>query len=295
MADVADVTEGQPERPVPRPNGTVAPPLPIVATGLARGERLAIHVPARHNARLQQVVAAVNANLAIYQLWCSANVTANRLDMSDHGPVHVQIVANSALKLLRMIVGAGGVPGLVRDYGMAAEDAEVVVLLGALLHDVGMAIARAEHEQDSLFVAQPRLSEVLAAVYGEPERTAIAAETLHAIISHRAGGQPLTLEAGVVRVADALDMAQGRSRIPYCGGQINIHSVSAAAIERVEIVPGVAKPVRICIAMNNSAGIYQVDELLRDKLRGSGIERYVEVEAAIDAPAERRLIDVVRF
>lgn len=263
--------------------------------GLARGHRLLIRVPARHNDRLRRLVAQVNADVALYQLWCAANVNARRLEMSDHGPVHVQIVANTSLKLLRLIVEAGGVPGIVREYGLSDDDAEVVVVLGALLHDIGMAIHRLEHESFSLMLAPSLLVRLLTPIYGEPERTAITVEALQAIIAHRAGGHPLTLEAGAVRVGDALDMAHGRSRIPYQAGQINIHSVSAAAIERVEITKGVAKPVRIAVLMSNSAGIYQIDGLLRDKLRGSGLESYIEVEATIEGECERRLIDIVRY
>jgi metal-dependent HD superfamily phosphatase/phosphodiesterase len=49
------------------------------------------------------------------------------------------------------------------------------------------------------------------------------------------------------------------------------------------------------IAMSNSAGIFQVDELLATKLRGSGIEPYVEVIARVDAEHEERLITVFRI
>jgi uncharacterized protein len=115
---------------------------------------------------------------------------------------------------------------------------------------------------------------------------------LHAIIGHRSGGSPLTLEAGIVRVADALDMAKGRSRIAMGieGETMSIHSISAAAIEAVHIENGVDKPVRIRIEMSNSAGIFQLDQLFREKLRGSGLESYVEVEAHIESEAEKRLI-----
>jgi metal-dependent HD superfamily phosphatase/phosphodiesterase len=278
------------ELPVEVPS--VAPS--VTVTGLARPPHLAIRVPARHNPPLQRVVAAVNADPSLYQLWCSANVNANRLDMSDHGPVHVQVVANVALRLLRLLVAAGITPSLVRDYGRTNGDAEVVVCLGAFLHDVGMAITRFDHEVYSLIVAQPLIAGLLASTYDEPERTALTTETLQAIIAHRADGRPLTLEAGIVRVADALDMAQGRSRIPYQAGQINIHSVSAAAIEQVKIRRGEAKPVCVEIEMSNSAGIYQIDELLREKLKGSGLEAYLEVEATIAGDCERKLLDVVR-
>ena len=99
-----------------------------------------------------------------------------------------------------------------------------------------------------------------------------------------------TIEAGIVRVADALDMSQGRSRIPYEAGYVDIYSVSAAAIERVEIVEGEEKPIQINILMNNSAGLFQVDELLKRKLLGSGIESYIKVRAYIERRREKKLL-----
>ena len=47
--------------------------------------------------------------------------------------------------------------------------------------------------------------------------------------------------------------------------------------------------------MNNSSGIFQVDELLATKLRGSGLEEHVEVIARIDAEHEKRLLPVFRI
>ena len=99
-----------------------------------------------------------------------------------------------------------------------------------------------------------------------------------------------TIEAGIVRVADALDMSEGRSRIPYQSGKIDIHSVSAAAIDRVEIHEGDNRPLQINIMMNNIAGIFQVDELLRRKLLGSGIEQYVKVNAFLVEGEESSLV-----
>jgi uncharacterized protein len=118
---------------------------------------------------------------------------------------------------------------------------------------------------------------------------------LGAITSHREDGNPLTLEAGIVRVADALDMAKGRSRIPFEHGRVSIHSLSAAAIDSVHIGDGESAPISIEIEMNNSSGVYQVDELLKAKLRGSGLEPYVEVVARIDTEAEKSLIPLYRL
>ena len=98
----------------------------------------------------------------------------------------------------------------------------------------------------------------------------------------------------MLRVADALDMASGRSRVPFETRRPNIHSLSAAAIDAVSIEPGEDRAVRIEIAMNNSSGLFQVDELLATKLRGSGIEEHLEVVASIDAEHEKRLLPVFR-
>ena len=256
-----------------------------------------INLPARHNPKLQALVDRINADADLYALWECANVNAvARLGMSDHGPVHVRLIANIALRLLRLLTAKNIMPSIVKDHGLANEDAEVVVSLAALMHDLGMSIHRIDHEQYSLFVAQMKLRELLPAAYPDPRAAAIVrSEVLHAIISHRSDGQPLTLEAGVVRVADALDMAKGRSRIPFEAGVVNIHSLSASAIDKVTITPGESKPIRISISMNNSAGIFQIDELLKEKLKGSGLEPHIEVEASIEREAEKSLIQVFRL
>jgi metal-dependent HD superfamily phosphatase/phosphodiesterase len=249
-----------------------------------------LRLPTRHNRKLRDVVARINQHRELQALWRICNATAvDRLHMSDHGPVHVQIIANIALRLLRLILESGVQPSIVRDYGLQNSEAEVIVVLASLLHDIGMSIHRDDHERYSLFLAAPIIKELLDGLYDVPVRTVLVSETLHAIIAHRAGGRPLTLEAGVVRVADALDMAKGRSRIPFEIGAVNIHSVSAAAIEKLEILRGAQKPVRLLVQMNNSAGIFQLDELLKEKLHGSGLEPYVEIEAHIQGD-EKKLV-----
>ena len=129
--------------------------------------------------------------------------------MSDHSWIHIQIVVNIALRLFRLLNRRGVEPDIVRVHGMRPQDAEVVIAAGCLLHDTGMSIHRTDHEAYSLFLAADKLGDLLAGVYDEPERSVIAAEAMHAIIAHRRRGDPLTIEAGIVRVADALDMAAG--------------------------------------------------------------------------------------
>ena len=255
-----------------------------------------IRVPVRGNRKLRTLVERVNEDRQLKGWWHVANVNAVlRMEINDHSWVHIQIVANIALKLLRQLVKHGVEPSMVRDYGYGRDDAEVVVTLGSLLHCVGMAVHRDGHEDFSLFLAEPKMRELLAGIYEEPDVTVICSEVLQAITSHREYGKPLTLEAGIVRVADALDMAQGRSRIPFEHGRVSIHSLSAAAIDEIEIGDGQAAPIGIEILMNNSSGIYQVDGLLKAKLRGSGLEPYVEVTAHIDTEAEKRLVPIYRL
>jgi uncharacterized protein len=259
-------------------------------------EHMRIRLPDRGNRKLRRVLERANADKELKGWWHVANVNAVvRLSINDHSWVHIQIVANIALKLLRQLTKNGVEPSLARDYGMEGEDAEVVVVLAALTHCVGMSVHRKGHEDWSLFLAEPKLRELLDGIYDEPDRTVIVSEVLQAITSHRADGEPLSLEAGILRVADALDMAKGRSRIPFERGQVSMHSLSAAAIEEVVIADGETKPVRIEIVMNNSSGLFQIDGLLRAKLRGSGLEPYVEVIAHIDTDAEKRLVSEYRL
>jgi uncharacterized protein len=259
-------------------------------------EQMRINVPVRGNRKLRTLIERVNEDKQLKGWWHVANINAVvRMQINDHSWVHIQIVTNIALKLLRQLTKHGVEPSLVRDYGMSRDDSEVVVVLGALLHCIGMAVHREGHEDFSLFLAEPKMRDLLEGIYEEPDLTVISSEVLQAITSHREYGKPLTIEAGIVRVADALDMAKGRSRIPFERGSVSIHSLSAAAIDDVEIKDGEHRPILIEILMNNSSGIYQVDGLLKAKLRGSGLEPYVEVVAHIDTEAEKRLVPMYRL
>jgi uncharacterized protein len=259
-------------------------------------QQMRIRVPVRANKKLRTVIDRVNKDDQLKAWWHVANVNAvKRLGINDHSWVHIQIVANIALRLLRLLAKRGVEPAMVADYGLESDDAEVVVVLGALLHCIGMAVHRDRHEDWSLFLSEPKARELLQGIYEEPELTVVVCEVLQAITSHRESGHPLTVEAGVVRVADALDIEEGRSRIPFERGRVSIHSISAAAIDEVVISEGKERAVSVEIKMNNSAGLYQVDELLKAKMHGSGLEPYVEVVARIDTEAEKSLVPIYRL
>ena len=211
---------------------------------------------------------------------CSNIVAIDRLGFTDHGPTHVAIVSNIALKLLRNLISAKQKTSIEKHYSMTKEDAEVVVVLAAILHDIGHSIHREDHTQFSITLAIPLLPGFLSEIYNEHEATIITTEVLHAIAAHHEAYKPLTLEAGVLCIADALDMKGGRARIPFSAGKVDIHSVSAMAIEEVEIGSG-EKPIMINIKMSNSSGIFQIDNLLKPKLKNSGLEENVQISVEI--------------
>ena len=261
----------------------------------ARIDTAVVTVPTRGNRRLERLLAAAASDPELAARWYMQQVTSQRLGMSDHSRVHIQIVTNIALRILRLAVKGGIPPAVVADHGFSERDAEVVVVAGTLLHDSGMSIHRVDHEAYSLFIADRKLRDLLAGIYEEPELTVVAAEAMHCIIGHRRRGEPYTLEAGVVRVADALDMAEGRSRLPVERGDVGIHAISAAAIDEVRIEKGEERPIRVEIEMNNSAGIFQVDDLLATKIRGTPLEGHVEVIASVEGETEKRLLREFRI
>lgn len=277
-----------PEREVPEAEGPGQ-------AGRASITSVSVKAPTRGNRKLEAFIEAINRDDQVRAWWYMAQVHAERLGMSDHSWVHMQIVLNIALRLTRLLVKGGVRPAMVTDHGMSERDAEVVVAGGALLHDVGMSIHRADHEAYSLFLAREALGRLLEDIYPEPERSIVTSEILHAIIGHRRRGQPYTVEAGIVRVADALDMAEGRTRIPLEAGQEGIHSISAAAIDNVRISAGENRPVRIEIDLNNSAGIFQVDDLLATKIRDTPLAGNVEVVAEVKGESEKRLLSGFRL
>ncbi|MGD0406340.1 MAG: HD domain-containing protein [Candidatus Bathyarchaeia archaeon] len=258
------------------------------------------NIPYRNNLKLKQVMEKIKEDKKLQTYWKCANVMAiERMGYTDHGPTHVKIVANLALKLLRILVEKKLIkPSIVENYGMKNEDAEVVVVLGAIFHDLGMIVQRSKHEEYSAILALEFIEKCLTPTYNEEERAIITSEVLHAIVAHE---QPysiepskkiLTKEAGIVGIADALDMEAGRARIPFQAGKVDIHAISALSIEKVEVdVAETGKPIIIKIKMSNSAGVFQIDELLKPRIVNSGLEQFFHVIAEITGEKERKIIE----
>jgi metal-dependent HD superfamily phosphatase/phosphodiesterase len=250
------------------------------------------NIPYHNNSRLKHVIDRVKENTKLQTFWKCANVMAiERMGYTDHGPTHVKIVANLALKLLRILADKHVKPSIVKNYGMKAEDAEVVVVLGSIFHDLGMIVTRNDHEKYSAFVALEFIDHCLTPIYTIEERAIITSEVLHAIVAHEQPNKPLTIEAGIVAIADALDMEAGRARIPFEAGKIDIHAVSALSIEKIEIIETSKKPITIKITMSNSAGVFQIDELLKPRIEKSGLQKYFHVVAEITGEKESKIIE----
>ncbi len=255
------------------------------------------NLPFHSNTKLEHIMNKVKEDKRLHTFWRCSNVMAiERLGYTDHGPTHVKIVANMALKLLRILVKNNVTPSIVENYKMKNEDAEVVVVLGAIMHDLGMIVIRNDHEKYGALLAVDFIEKFLSPIYSEEERVIITSEVLHCIVAHERPNMPLTVEAGIVGIADALDMEAGRARIPFQAGKIDIHAVSALSIEKVDIVENErkeekTKPITVKITMSNSAGIFQIDELLKPRIMISGLQKYFHVIAQIIGEKETRILE----
>jgi uncharacterized protein len=237
--------------------------------------RLGIDAPA--GSKTAQIVQLLESDVEIQTLWYMANRTSKRAAVNDHGPVHVRTCMHFGQTMLRLLIEAGVQPNCITDHGMTEDDATVVVLLGLALHDVGMSIHRDRHELLSVPIALDWLRRKLGPIYQEPQLTVVVSEVLHAVLAHNVNERCLTVEAGIVKVADALDMTKGRSRKAIASGKIDIHSISAAAVEAVRVTRGTNRPVRVEVDINNPAAVFHLKEVFGQKLARSSIVQYVEV------------------
>jgi metal-dependent HD superfamily phosphatase/phosphodiesterase len=210
-----------------------------------------------------------------------ANIMAvERLMYNDHGPVHSKITSGSALEIFDLLTKKV-TPTTVESDICSLEDAKVIVLCGAYLHDVGNIIHRIDHHIHGCIIANPILDRLLEKVYPKDPALSVRlkSEILHTIFSHDEEVECLSVEAGAAKVADGTDMAEGRARIPYRTGKVDIHSLSALSITKVEIEGGDRKPVQILVSMDNPAGVFQIEQVLERKIKTSGIQDLVEVIA----------------
>ncbi|MDQ2051368.1 HD domain-containing protein [Natronolimnohabitans sp. A-GB9] len=246
--------------------------------------------------KLNRVLEFITEDEEIQTYLEAQNVNAvDRMQYNDHGEKHIEIVRNRALCLYDLLKAGDVDFNGARQQGLAEEDESVIIALAATLHDVGHVVHRDEHVYYSIPLAADILDRVLPEFYDLAETVRMKGEILHAILCHHTAETPLTTEAGVIRVADALDMESGRSRIPYEHGGRGINTLSSQAISRVSLQEGQSVPVMVEIAMTNAAGVYQVDNLLKAKLKGSGLEDHIRIVAVNTNENHEQLVERIEL
>jgi metal-dependent HD superfamily phosphatase/phosphodiesterase len=221
-------------------------------------------------------------------LWdMSDYIAVTKMGYNAHGDIHAKLVTANALRMLDLLLEAGVQPDIVKTLqenpeiqSGDVEDAHLIILLSGLLHDIGNQVNRLDHNLHSEILATPILDKVLPQFYPDERKMGIIRGfILHCIFTHMEDIPSYTIEASLVKVADGTDMTKGRGRLPYEMGNINIHCVSAMSIIEVEIVKGKEKPIDILINMTNSAGVFQVQEILYKKLVAGVAGKYIDIIA----------------
>ncbi len=246
--------------------------------------------------RLNDVLELIHQDTEIQTYLEAQNVNpVDRMRYNDHGTKHIEIVQNRALCLYDLLKSAGIEFNGAQQQGLDEADEPVIIALAATLHDIGHVVHRDEHAYYSLPLAADILDRLLDEFYELPDAIRIKGEVLHAILCHHSSETPLTTEAGVIRVADALDMERGRSRVPYEDGGRGINTISSRAIDTVSLRPGKERSVLVEIKMTNAAGVYQVDNLLKRKLNNSRLEDHIRIVAVNAREDEDRLVERIEL
>lgn len=227
-------------------------------------------------------------------------IAVRKLGYNDHGPIHARIVTANGVRLLQIILESKELAiDSVTGMSMSEDDAYLIVVAGCFLHDIGNAVHREEHELFSVMLGKGILDRLLPALYPETgKRTAILGQILHTLYAHDVGENALTIESAIVVIADGCDITKGRGRLSFDLGKHDIHSISALSIESVDIHKGKTKMIEIHVVMSNSAGIYQLQETLGNKVAKSPLRDYIEIVADLmpsKTPPELRVMDRIVF
>lgn len=250
--------------------------------------------------RATEMVARLVSDPETGSNWDMADyLTVSKLGYNDHGEVHHKIVAASAASILQLLHEGGVTSDVVKAGGGELDDAFLVVTAASLLHDIGNQVHRDGHPEMSVVLSIPILERFLAPIYPDPEqRYEMRGFILHAIRTHDVDLKPLTLEAAIVAVADACDMTKARARYVFDSGSISIHTVGALSIERVQIERGQQKPLRVTVELNNSAGIFPVENYLVPKINSGDLAQHTEVSITTETDAgerDRRILYTVEM
>lgn len=229
--------------------------------------------------------------------WDMANyLTMRKLGYNDHGRVHAFITGAASTAITELLLQGGVKPDVMESGVGDMDDVFLVVVLGTMLHDIGNQIHRVGHEGHGVTLALPILERIMGPIYPDPfKRAKVRAFILSSINCHDLNPPPLTIEGGITAVADGTDITKGRGRKAFSLGSVDIHSISALAVDEVVIERGRGKPVLINVTMNNSGGIFQVEEVLTPKVIRTPMRKYVELRAATREGGDEQIVSRVRL
>lgn len=218
------------------------------------------------------------------------NVSIVRLGFNDHGPVHMRTVCRNALKMMKILHQTGIKTSLENEGAGTFSDRLTALSLAAFMHDFGMTVGRSDHELYSGIIAYDLIKRILDQVLPKKEdlkrKIVIRSMALEGIVGHMGVRKIHSLEAGIIQIADGCDMTKGRARIPM---ELNkspsvgdIHKYSANSIEKVKILAGQEKPIRIEVNMSADVGFFQIEEVLLQKINSSPAKALVELFAGVE-------------
>jgi len=226
----------------------------------------------------------------IYSLLEQANkVMVVRMGFNDHGRVHSKIVALSALKIYSILEKKKIFGNIILEGIGDPEDVRMALLLGAYIHDIGNSVSRDDHEILGVILAHSIITRIIRMTDPAASMEKIVrmrSIIIEEILCHLGKYKSTSLESKIVATADGTDMTKGRARIPYKISKPDIHKFSALAIEDVSIYEGKKKPVRIVVEMNDTTGIFQVEEQLLQKSTDADFRDYIEVIVKIKGRKE---------
>lgn len=226
------------------------------------------------------------------------NVSIVRLGFNDHGPVHMRTVCRNALKMIKILYQTGVKTSLETEQAGTFADSVSAVLIASFLHDFGMTIGRQDHELYSGILAfnviNRILENVLPGIENLKRRVIIRSMAMEGIIGHMGTRKIHSIEAGLILIADGCDMTKGRARIPM---EMNskpsvgdIHKYSANSIEKVKILKGSERPIKIEVHMSADVGLFQIEEVLLQKISSSPAKNLVELYACVDGQEMKKYL-----
>ncbi|SMB94542.1 phosphohydrolase [Deinococcus hopiensis] len=290
---VQDVEGRRPETPAPRRMVEFTTP----RAKLIEEAHGAISADLKDYPRALAAYEALRGDPEALAHWDMANyVTMRKLGYNDHGRVHAFITGAASMAITELLLEAGVRPDIIESGVGDVDDVFLAVILGTMLHDVGNQIHRVGHEAHGVALALPILDRIMGPLYPDPfKRTKVRSFILGAIDCHDLNPPPLTLEGGITAVADGTDITKGRGRKAFALGSVDIHSISALAVDQVVIERGRDKPVLISVTMNNSGGIFQVEEVLAPKVIRTPMRKYVELRATTRLEGDEQILSRVRL